>query len=157
MIVLGIDPGKQGGLSFFETNFGETFIGVEKLPENARELHELIESIQLVEKVSAAYLEQIYLPAGKAGSLAFGAGWGKIIAVLEMLDIQTHLVRPQVWMRDLGCMTRGDKNVTKQKAQSLFGGTEYEDGRKIPITHWSSDALLIGYYGYNQEVEKWIK
>lgn len=157
MIVLGIDPGKSGGLSFFETNFGETFVGVEKLPENARALHELIESIQLVEKVTAAYLEKIYLPSGKAGSLAFGAGWGKIIAVLEMLDIETHLVTPQRWMRELGCMTRGDKNVTKNKAQSLFGGIEYDGGKPLPITHWSSDALLIGYYGYNQEVEKWIK
>lgn len=157
MIVLGIDPGKQGGLSFFETNFGETFIGVEKLPENARDLHELIESIQVVEKVTAAYLEKIYLPTGKAGALTFGAGWGKILAVLEMLDVETHLVRPQDWMRELGCMTRGDKNITKRKAQELFGGTEYENGKTIPITHWSSDALLIGYYGYNHEVEKWIK
>ena len=157
MIVLGIDPGKQGGLSFFETNFGETFIGVEKLPENARDLLELIESIQIVEKVSAAYVEQIYLPAGKAGALTFGAGWGKILATLEILDIDTHLVRPQTWMRNLSCMTKGNKNVTKAKAQELFGGTEYESGKKIPITHWSSDALLIGYYGYNQEVEKWIR
>ena len=136
MIVLGIDPGKAGGVSFFETNFGETFVGVEKLPDNARGLHELIESMQLVEKVTVAYLEQIYLPAGKAGALTFGAGWGKIIAVLEMLDIDIRYVRPQVWMKDLGCLTKGDKNITKNKAQELFGDTEYTDGKKIPITHW---------------------
>ena len=143
MVVAGIDPGASGGISFH----GDGWVNVEKLPQNARELLEVIKT----EGPDIAYVEQIYLPNGKAGALSFAAGWGKILAVLEMLEIETVMVRPQVWMKELDCLTRGDKNITKEKAKELFGEYRYNDGKGIPITHWSSDALLIGYYGYEKE------
>jgi hypothetical protein len=36
-------------------------------------------------------------------------------------------------------MTKGNKNITKQKAQELFPG--------IKVTHAIADALLIATYG----------
>jgi len=143
MVVAGIDPGASGGVSFH----GDGWVNVEKLPKNAKELMELIRT----ENPDVAYVEQIYLPNGKAGALTFAAGWGKIIGVLEVLDIPTVLVRPQVWMKDLDCLTKGDKNITKEKAKELFGDYRYDKGSELPITHWSSDALLIGHYGYRKE------
>ncbi len=41
-------------------------------------------------------------------------------------------------MKTLDCMTGGDKNVTKRKAQELFP--------EIKVTHAIADALLIGEY-----------
>ena len=49
---------------------------------------------------------------------------------------------PQVWQKALGCMTGGDKNVTKRRAQELFPGHK--------ITHATADALLIAHYGTKQ-------
>ena len=143
MIVAGIDPGASGGVSFH----GSDWVTVEKLPPNARDLLDLIKT----ESPDVAYVEQIYLPNGKAGALNFAAGWGKILGVLEIAGIPTVLVRPQVWMKELDCLTKGDKNITKEKAKELFGEYRYNDGKGIPITHWSSDAILIGYYGYEKE------
>ena len=147
MTVIGIDPGKAGSVSFFS----EEWLHVEKLPQDSRELLHLLQEYSVSEEITAAYLEQIYLPTGKAGALTFASGWGKIIAVLEILGLTTIKVRPQVWMKELSCLTKGDKNITKNKAKELFGHVAYEDGKKVPITHWSSDGLLIGYYGYIQE------
>jgi hypothetical protein len=48
-------------------------------------------------------------------------------------------IRPQVWQKKLGCMTKGNKNITKQKAQELFPS--------IKVTHAIADALLIATYG----------
>ena len=144
MNVIGIDPGKQGGISIMSA----TEVAIEKLPQNSKDLLELV---QMVGEVECAYVEQIYLPTGKAGALNFASGWGKILAVLEIAEIRTELVRPQVWMKTLDCMTKGDKNITKRKADELFGHLEYEGGKTLPITHWSSDALLIGYYGFLTE------
>jgi hypothetical protein len=143
VVVAGIDPGASGGVSFH----GNGWVNVEKLPSNAKELMELLKT----ESPDVAYVEQIYLPNGKAGALNFAAGWGKVLGVLEILEIETVLVRPQVWMKDLDCMTKGDKNITKQKAKDMFGEFRYTDGKGIPITHWSSDALLIGHYGFRKE------
>lgn len=147
MTVIGIDPGAAGSVSFFS----EDWLHVEKLPANAKVLLELLSEYGSVETIEAAYVEQIYLPSGKAGSLNFASGWGKVLGVLEILEITTHKVRPQVWMKYLDCLTKGDKNVSKAKAAELFGHVVYDDGKKIPITHWSSDGLLIGYYGYIHE------
>ena len=146
MKILGIDPGKTGGLSFHS----EEVVAVEKLPENAKDLLALVEAVG---PVDAAYVEKIYLPTGKAGALNFASGWGKILAVLEIAQIRTELVTPQKWMKALNCMTRGDKNVTKARAFEEFGHLAYDNGKTLPITHWSSDALLIGHYGYLTEVE----
>lgn len=148
-IVIGIDPGKSGGVSFFHNDW----IHVEKMPAEPKDLADLL-STYTENETPVAYIEQIYLPAGKAGALTFGAAWGGNLAVLNMLGIKTELVRPQVWMKYLDCMTKGDKNVTKNRASELFGRVSYEDGKTVPITHWSSDALLIGYYGFLLEIEK---
>jgi hypothetical protein len=145
--VIGIDPGKMGGVSFFH----DDWLHVEKLPEDSPELLDLLRSYFPEPELVSVYLEQIYLPAGKAGALSFASGWGKLLAVLEFYGVEPKLVRPQVWMKELGCLTKGDKNVTKKRASELFGKIEYDDGKTIPITHWSSDALLIGYYGFLEE------
>jgi hypothetical protein len=54
-------------------------------------------------------------------------------------------VSPQKWQKAMGCMTKGDKNVSKAKAQQLFP--------QLKITHAIADALLIAEYArrtYNQ-------
>jgi hypothetical protein len=51
-------------------------------------------------------------------------------------------IRPQVWQKELGCLTKGDKNVSKRKAQELFPS--------MKVTHATADALLIAKYGTQQ-------
>jgi hypothetical protein len=51
-------------------------------------------------------------------------------------------VRPQVWQKELGCLTKGDKNISKRKAQELFPS--------MKVTHATADSLLIATYGTKQ-------
>lgn len=53
--------------------------------------------------------------------------------------IPLHKVIPMKWQKYMGCLTRGDKNVSKRKAQELFP--------LVDITHANADALLIAEYG----------
>jgi hypothetical protein len=39
----------------------------------------------------------------------------------------------------MGCLTKGDKNVSKRKAQELFPSTK--------VTHAIADSMLIAAYG----------
>ena len=58
---------------------------------------------------------------------------------LTAAGIPFERVRPQQWQKSLGCLTKGDKNVTKRKAQELFP--------MMKVTHATADALLIAEYG----------
>ena len=75
---------------------------------------------------------------GVKSSFTFGQGYGFLLGCLTALEIPFEYVTPQKWQRYLGCLSKGDKNVTKQKAQELFPHLE--------ITHATADALLIGEY-----------
>ncbi len=47
-------------------------------------------------------------------------------------------VTPQRWQKMLGCRSKGDKNVTKRRAQDLFP--------QVRVTHALADALLLAEY-----------
>jgi crossover junction endodeoxyribonuclease RuvC len=91
-----------------------------------------------------AYLEQVHSSPqmGVVSSFTFGNGFGRLEMALTAAEIPFERVRPQVWQRAMGCMTKGDKNVSKRKAQELFPN--------IKVNHAIADALLIATYGTRQ-------
>ena len=76
---------------------------------------------------------------GVVSSFSFGRGYGNLEMALTAAGIPFERVRPQVWQKALGCMTKGDKNVSKRKAQELFP--------QLKITHATADALLLAEFG----------
>jgi Holliday junction resolvasome RuvABC endonuclease subunit len=146
-ITIGIDPGANGGIAWIDYN-GKAC--VEKIPDTLQDLWELICDITSYPKSSIdgrsykAYIEQVASSPqmGVVSAFSFGRGYGNLEMALTAAGIPFERVRPQVWQKALGCMTKGDKNVSKSKAQELF------PDRKI--THATADALLIAYYGTKQ-------
>jgi crossover junction endodeoxyribonuclease RuvC len=76
---------------------------------------------------------------GVSSTFKFGVAYGFVRGVVVALKIPFHEVSPQKWQKAMGCMTRGDKNVSKAAAQRLFPA--------LKITHAVADALLIAEYG----------
>ena len=146
-IIIGIDPGANGGIAWIDYN-GKAC--VEKMPDSLQDLWELICDITSYPKSSIdgrsykAYIEQVSSSPqmGVVSAFSFGRGYGNLEMALTAAGIPFERVRPQVWQKALGCMTKGDKNVSKHKAQELF------PDRKV--THATADALLIAYYGTKQ-------
>lgn len=144
MTIIGIDPGSQGGIAWITD--GKPC--VEKMPDTLQDLWELVQSIVLsppsYNKHAVAFIEQVYSSPqmGVKSAFTFGNGFGHLEMALTAAGIPFERVRPQVWQKALGCMTKGNKNITKRKAQELFPD--------IKATHWSSDALLIAHYGTKQ-------
>lgn len=142
---MGVDPGANGGIAWITD--GKAC--VEKMPDTLQDLWELICDIhpnRLCEKQPPikAYIEQVSSSPqmGVVSAFSFGRGYGNLEMALTAAAIPFERVRPQVWQEALGCMTKGDKNVSKRKAQELF------PDRKI--THATADALLIAHYGTKQ-------
>lgn len=145
-ITIGVDPGANGGIAWITD--GKAC--VEKMPDTLQDLWELIRDItnhprsSLDGRKYKAYIEQVSSSPqmGVVSAFSFGRGYGNLEMALTAAGIPFERVRPQVWQKALGCMTKGDKNVSKRKAQELF------PDRKV--THATADALLIAYYGTKQ-------
>jgi len=144
-IHIGIDPGINGGIAVLSN---QGYAHAYKMPSTSMDLWELIQEI----KVSADF-EKYHISAtlesvssspqmGVKSAFTFGNGFGHLEMALTAAGIPFERVRPQVWQKAMGCMTKGDKNVSKRKAQELFP--------QIKCTHAVSDALLIASYGAKQ-------
>jgi hypothetical protein len=139
MNVIGVDPGTNGGIAWITD--GKPC--VEKMPNTLQDLWELFRDIAS-EGECHAYLEQVSSSPqmGVVSAFTFGNGFGHLEMALTAAGIPFARIRPQVWQKELGCMTKGDKNVTRKRAQELFP--------TIKCTHAVSDALLIAHYGTKQ-------
>jgi hypothetical protein len=147
-ITIGIDPGANGAIAWIDER-GKSC--VEKMPETLQDLWELIRDITNSPRSAIdgrkykAYIEQVSSSPqmGVVSAFSFGRGYGNLEMALTAAGIPFERVRPQVWQKAMGCMTKGDKNISKAKAQELFPS--------IKCTHTVSDALLIALYGTKQQ------
>ena len=146
---IAVDPGAHGALVLCEYQFyGDNYV-VYDLPNlgdpeinGAEWLFDCI-----IPDVDYVFIEDVQCRPGNGvkRNQSFAYGIGRLHGLLELTTKPTAewvFVRPQVWMSDLGCLTKGDKNVTKRLAQELFPD--------FNVTHRNADALLIAYWA--QEV-----
>lgn len=136
-VFIGIDPGVSGGVAF---NWSSCY-SVVKMPETPQELAQLIRKECCIDGEPVwAFVERVASSPqmGVVSSFTFGRGYGTILGVLAALEIPYDLVTPTVWQKAMGCLTRGDKSVSKLKAAAMFP--------KVKVTNWGADALLLAEY-----------
>lgn len=132
MTFIGIDPGQSGGIAKLTTD-GTGYIAY-KMPETEKDIWELLSTVMgpsfcLIERVHSMPKQ------GVTSSFTFGMGYGALRMALVGLSIPFETVNPQAWQKGLGCLSKGNKNTTKARAQQLFPS--------IKVTHAIADALLI--------------
>jgi Holliday junction resolvasome RuvABC endonuclease subunit len=89
--------------------------------------------VAVIEKVSSSP------QMGVVSAFSFGKSQGFLLGLLTAYKIPYHEVTPQKWQKAMGCMSGGNKNVTKHAAQKLWP--------HLKITHRDADARLIAEYG----------
>jgi len=144
--VIGIDPGKRGGIAVLSL-LGEV-LRLEKMPENLNELIEFLESER--NGLLRVFLER-QQPMPKQGVISMfnlGKHYGEIRGVLIAMNISFEEVVIQRWKREFGLNGRGLKRKERKKkaverACELFpevrGTVKKHDGL--------AEALLIAEYG----------
>ena len=149
MIYIGIDPGVSGGIAALdETGLP---LNVQKMPETEQDTLELFRWVVALCERSGdkarprAVLERVHsMPSqGHNGAFTFGKGYGGLRMALVACEIPFNEATPQTWQRTMQCLTKGQKNVSKRRAQELFPG--------VKCTHAISDALLIAEFCRRQE------
>lgn len=145
MRILGIDPGLSGGLAligYTDDVYHDGVCSTAKMPETERDLWE---ALQDMGTIGYAYIEKVSaMPKqGVSSTFKFGQNYGMLRGMLVALGVPFEAVAPGVWQRSLGCLSHGNKNITKAKAQELYP--------KLKITHATADALLIATYGLRRK------
>jgi len=161
VIVLGIDPGMNGGIAKLKQDGDRWIPSAIHMPATERDIadhfwqlyaesqSEGIEIIAFLEKVqpmpsvrrvkTAGGEERVEVNPGMSSSGKFMQGYGFLRGCLITIGIRVEDLRPQEWQKLMGCLTRGNKNISKGKAQQLFP--------QMRITHAIADSLVIAECG----------
>jgi len=137
-VILGVDPGGSGAIACIDDGGEPSWI---KLDSTEADIAHAVASWDAEHVVDFAFIERVHsMPKqGVSSSFKFGQSYGFLRGILVALSIPFEEVTPQTWQKSMGCMSKGNKNVTKARAQQLFPG--------VKITHANADALLIAEYG----------
>lgn len=154
-ISIGIDPGNSGAIVAMRR--GKLKIcRMDQATE--RDVVDFLQSLAWSEEGAFAYLEQLHaLPAfagpdggpgmrGSISSFKVGSSYGFLRGVLVATGIPFEEVRAVKWQRAMGCLSGGNKNVTKARAQELFPDHK--------VIHQTADAMLIAEYCRRQLVAR---
>lgn len=134
---IGLDPGKGGGVGVV----GCHIPFAHKMPDNHQDLWDLLKRIRDDSEGNCfALLEKVHSSPqmGVKSAFTFGQGYGALEMALTACEIAHEAILPAKWQKELGCLSGGDKNVTKDRAQGLWP--------RIKMTHALADALLIAEY-----------
>lgn len=135
-LIMGIDPGQSGAISIlsFDSTYYMSF-NLKNLTQ--RDISDALET-QVIEK---AFIEKVHsMPDdGVKSAWSFSGSYHTLKMGLICHKIPFEEVAPFTWQCKMKCRTKGDKNVSKRKAQELFPN--------IKITHANADSLLIAEFG----------
>lgn len=137
MNIMGVDPGASGGITIIDPE-GHV-IDCIKMPDTDADLCQLFRIVAAT--IRLAFIEAVHSMPGQgvASSFKFGANYGGLRMALMAHAIPMESVQPRTWQKEMKCLTGGDKNVSKRRAQELFPA--------LTITHAIADSLLIAEYG----------
>lgn len=145
MDVIGIDPGKSGGIAVLTSTGSVRYLS--KMMDTDKDLLELLDKYRMD---SIVFLEKVHAgpKMGSSAAFKFGRGYGAIVMAVLAVGVRLEIITPQAWQKKLGLLVSGrglgqgdsdKKNRNKAKAQEIFP--------EAKITHATADALLIAEYG----------
>lgn len=149
VIMIGIDPGQKGAIGFISFNVAKdkTYDVIDMPEQIGKGLFLILKKIKEDHNSIFCMLEQAQpMPKqGVVGVFTYGMGYGKIKAVLEILEIPYQEVRPAIWKKEFSLIKK-DKAASVKVAQQLFPNIEFytERGRMLD---GRAEALLLAEYG----------
>jgi hypothetical protein len=142
---LGLDPGVTGGIAAISNGIALAF----KMPETDRDILDLLRAVAPVQGQARAVIEKVNpgvfarpgheRKMGVVSAFTFGGGYRALKMALTACDIPYDEALPVKWQNALSCRSKGNKNITKARAQQLFPQVK-------KVTHAIADALLIAEY-----------
>jgi crossover junction endodeoxyribonuclease RuvC len=148
MTIIGIDPGKSGGISVIQGEHVQLYVMPLTADGNisGKRIAEIIGAFQpnyiFVEKVHA-------MPGqGVTSMFTFGEGYGRILGALEALGESYELIAPQTWKKVVLKDTAKDKTAAIAFCERSYPNVSLLATDKCKKAHdGKADALCIAHYG----------
>lgn len=142
--VAGIDPGVNGGVAVLGVDSSILYVQGFKGKMTHKELVHAVYTANLIlcnAGGNAFFVEKVGFIKGDGGlgAFTFGQVAGLLRGAALALGATVHDVYPFMWQSRLNCLSGGNKNVTKKKAQEIWPSEKW--------THAIADAALIAEYG----------
>ena len=140
MIILGIDPGKQGAIAVFDT--AAQTVACHDMPQTTAALHDLIAGLP---SVRLCVLEKPFYPAtiGATNVAKIAEAYGVLTGALAWLSIPVVTVRPADWKKALGLST--SKAASRERASMLFPDNAAQFSRAKDDGR--AESALLAWYG----------
>jgi Holliday junction resolvasome RuvABC endonuclease subunit len=159
---IGIDPGLHGGLAML--NKGLDIVTFHAMPVKDKDVDSnsmwdwLLELMMTIMASGTpahevrVFLEKQQIRSNQKGAMRIGANYGRIIAVLEFLDLDVTEVTPQAWKSSVLKNVDSKKTGEKNRSVAYCLEMEYElptlnpNGKKLH--DGIADAVCIALYGW---------
>lgn len=140
MKIIAIDPGKGGGLAYFN---GDEVCTRKYTTE--QEFTDHISSLPLSGTVGVFEDVPVFVSSATSSSSSFklGYNYGFQVGVLRSLKVSVNLVRPQVWQKGLSGL-KPKMGYSERKRMLKCNASRIFPHQKV--THAVADALLILYW-----------
>jgi len=151
MHILGIDPGKTGGLATLDGDTGQ-IVSIIPMPIVAKEfdVDTLFQVFQALPEGSRVVMEGVHaFPHQGVNSVwAFAEGVGIVKGLVRASQLPLEFVYPQTWQKMTCGPTGKDKAVTAAWAVRMFPKATLTLPRCRKPHEGICDALGIAYWGY---------
>lgn len=151
MIVIGIDPGRKGGVAVLAE---DRIIELCELPWGGKELNAR-ELFVMLAKYSPAdpfvYLENVHAMPGQGvvSMFNFGMSFGMIKGIVAALGYPMYLPAPQTWKAVILKDTDKSKQAAMDYCVRRFPGADLKAGRRT-YHDGICDAICIACYGLDK-------
>ncbi len=146
--IIGIDPGKNGGIAVWRHNHKAEAI---KMPGDLMELREWFDYMKSICR-PLVFVEKVQLRPdditdnpGKAFRVQkMLSEFEKLKTIIAMCEVPFVLVHPQKWQNELKLRVKGEEKPERKKRYRKAAGDYYPD---IKATLWNADAIMIMHFG----------
>lgn len=153
--IIAIDPGQSGGIAQ-EINYDMNdsmihTLNVNPMPQTVKDIYRNLWLDPPSNHGVTVYIEDVHSMPGQgvASSFKFGRGFGNLEALVIALRYKLIYVRPQVWQKALGLLSKKGESKTQHKNRiKAFAQQRYPD---IKVTLATADALAILEYAKEKE------
>lgn len=149
MIILGIDPGLNGGIAILNAGRVAAAIDIPTTGEKSKRRVDagLLQRFIKQWSPDAAFIEraQAMPRQGSSSGFNYGRAVGALEAVIACSGVPLTIIEPSIWKRKLGLPGGAEnKEYARQRAIQLFPDCEWFERKK---DHGRAEAALIAYYG----------
>ena len=162
MLIIGIDPGINGAICFFENGEVKEILDIPNMAEgkknkrqiNGPQIYNEISKriINISKKEVVVVIEQVAAMPGQGvtSMFNFGQSFGVLKGICSAMQLSMHFVRPTKWKKYFN-LIKTEKDASRTKVIEIFPYISSQLSRKKDSN--KADAILIASF-YNNTYQK---